>query len=285
MNPPPDESLPLFNLEATSALPSPAAAPPPLASPEAAATLQADGDGEVAAAAPAVPTAIETELDEWKAALRHDFEEWLASIDEIPAADGESAADELDAAPDLYSFYEQFAAASAESRKANRRTAEAMSQWGETLARFEGGLQPLRETVAQLAATQPKAGRMARAHCLVLVELLDRMHRLVRAFATPPVARRAWWGAGADHAWRQTWVAQHQALDILVGHLEGLLTREGVTRLATEGQPFDPATMMAVATELDATRAAQTVVEEIAAGYLRDGELLRTAQVKVTVQP
>ena len=79
------------------------------------------------------------------------------------------------------------------------------------------------------------------------------------------------------------WEAQHQALDILVGHLEGLLTREGVTRIATAEQPFDPTTMMAVATEPDPTRPPQTVVEEVADGYLRDGELLRAAQVKVTL--
>ena len=103
--------------------------------------------------------------------------------------------------------------------------------------------------------------------------------------ALPPVAKRSWWHVGVDRAWRQSWKAQHQALDILVGHLEGLLTREGVTRIDTAGQPFDPAVMMAVAAEPDATRPPQTVVEEIAAGYLRDGELLRAAQVKVTLQP
>jgi len=267
VNPPSNESLPSFKLDAA---PPPAAVPDPLPAPRAVASETGPGDDE---------------LTEWKDELRRDFETWLASIDEIPESDDGQPGDEPDAAPDLYSFYEQFAAASAESRKANRRTAEAMSQWGDTLARFEGGLQPLRETVAQLAAVQPKAGRMARAHCLVLVELLERMHRLDRAFASPPVAPRFWWGASADRTWRQSWDAQHQALDILVGHLEGLLTREGVTRIDTAEQPFDPTTMMAVATEPDDSRPPQTVVEEVAAGYRRDGELLRAAQVKVTLRP
>ena len=275
MNPSPDESLPLFNLAAALSL-SPRAVD---------AERVADDKSQAPAVAPGAADSGADELTDWKDDLRRDFESWLAMIDEIPASDDEPPDDGPDAAPDLYSFYEQFAAASAESRKANRRTAEAMSQWGDTLARFEGGLQPLRETVAQLAAVQPKAGRMARAHCLVLVELLERMHRLDRAFASPPEAKRAWWGASADRRWRQSWEAQHQALDILVGHLEGLLTREGVTRIDTAEKPFDPTTMMAVATEPDATRPPQTVVEEIAAGYLRDGELLRAAQVKVTLRP
>lgn len=222
------------------------------------------------------------ELAEWKEAIRQDFEFWLDSLDAIPEPD--ASADPLDDAPDLYSFYEQFAAANTETRKANRRTAEAISQWGDTLARFEQSLAPLRETTAQLAAAQPKDGQMSRPHCLLLVELLDRMHRLARAFQSPPPARRSWLG-GNDDGWRQAWKAQSQALDILVSHVEGWLKKEGVIRIDTAGQPFDPTRMVAVAAEPDATRPPHTVLEEVAAGYLRHGELLRTAQVKVSQKP
>lgn len=221
-----------------------------------------------------------TELADWKDALRRDFEAWLASLDELPEAD-----DLADDEPDLYAFYEQLAAAGAESRKANRRTAEAFSQWSETLARFEGSLAPLRETTAQLAAAQPKEAGMSRAHCLALVELLDRMHRLARAFQSPPPAKQSWWGRRGDIAWRRAWESQCQALNILVSHLEGLLKKEGVTRLDTAGQPFDPTVMMAVAAEPDAIRPPQTVLEELAAGYRLHGEVLRVAQVRVTRRP
>ena len=228
--------------------------------------------------------ALTTELADWKDALRRDFEAWLASLDELPGTD--DAADDLaDDEPDLYAFYEQLAAAGAESRKANRRTAEAFSQWSETLARFEGSLAPLRETTAQLAAAQPKEAGMSRAHCLALVELIDRMHRLARAFQSPPPAKKSWWGGRGDTAWRRAWESQRQALDILVSHLEGLLKKEGVTRIDTAGQPFDPAVMMAVAAEPDAIRPPQTVLEELAAGYRLHGEVLRVAQVRVTRRP
>lgn len=224
-----------------------------------------------------------SDLDRWKAALRADFEDWLDSLEAIPETD-DSPADEGDE-PDLFSFYEQFAAATTEARKSNRRTAEAFSQWSETLTRFEGSLAPLRESVAQLTAAQPKEAGLARAHCLLLVELLDRMHRLARAFATPPAARKSWFGGADDTAWRKAWDAQRQALDILVSHLDGLLKKEGVTRIDTTGQAFDPTVMLAVAAEPDASRPAQTVLEELAAGYRRHGELLRAAQVKVSRQP
>lgn len=221
-----------------------------------------------------------SDLPEWKDELRRDFEVWLASIDEIPEAEAAST-DEFDEVPDLYSFYAQQAAAYVESRKANRRTAEAISQWGETLARFESGLQPLRDTAAQLAASRPKEGRMSREHCLMLVELLDRMHRLARAFESPPAAKGIRRVFGGGDAWRQTWEAQHRALDILVGHLEGLLRKEGVSRIDTVGQPFDPALMMAVAADPDASLPPNSVLEEMVAGYCRDGTLLRAAHVEV----
>ena len=223
---------------------------------------------------------LDEELIEWKQALREDFEQWLASLDEIPEPD--PAEENLDTGPDLYSFYEQFAAANAETRKAHRRTVEAMSQWGDTLARFEASLTPLRETVTQLAATQAPEGRLSRPHCLVLVEWLDRLARVTRAFASPPAQRR-WWESTA--AWKKAWEAQRQAVAIVLSHLEELLRREGVARIETLGERFDPTTMTAVAAEPDATRPAQTVLEEIVPGYRRQGELLRPAQVKVSRHP
>lgn len=265
--------------------PEPASTPalpptPPSALPEPQKSLES-GNTESAALEPSSPEAGGTELADWKASLREDFEHWLAGIKEAP--EWEEVKTESGETPGLYSFYEQLAATAAETRKANRRTAEAISQWGETLSRFEGSLAPLRETVAALAAAQPKEEQMSRAHCLVLVELLDRLYRLARAFQSPP-QRTSWWG-GSDAAWRPVWDTQRQAFAILVSHLEQLLQQEGVTHIETVGHPFDPAVMTALAAEPDATRPPHTILEELAPGYRRHGELLRPAQVKVSRQP
>jgi molecular chaperone GrpE (heat shock protein) len=220
------------------------------------------------------------ELAEWKAALRSDFESWLETLDQIPEIDSEEL--EGDETPDLFSFHQQLAIANTEARKANRRAAEAFSQWGETLARFESQLAPLRESAAQLAIVQSKENELPRAYCLLQVEFLDRMHRLAKAFASSP-QKKSWW-TGNHSAWRQAWETQRQGFTILLSHMEELLKKEGVTRIEAEGQPFDPTVMTAVAAVPDANRPAQTVLEEITPGYRRRGELLRPAQVKVSVR-
>jgi molecular chaperone GrpE len=225
----------------------------------------------------------DSELQDWKEALREDFGAWLETVDRVPEPEGPDA-EEPGEGPDLYSFYEELATANAESRKANRRTAEAISQWGDVLGRFESGLAPLRETVAQLAAAQPKEGRLTRVHCLALIELLDRLRRIEKAFGITP-AGSSWWGGSAVAEWRKSWERQRQAFAIVVAHLDEWLRKEGVRRFETLGQPFDPLRMTAVAAEPDASRPPQTVIEEIASGYLREDELLRPAQVKVSSQP
>ena len=213
--------------------------------------------------------------DHWKAALRRQFEAWLLELDDLGELDPESEPPET---PDLYSFYTQWITANGEARKANRRTAEAFSQWGDALGRFDGDLKMLREQLQRQAAAAPSEG-MSRSHCLVLAEFLDRLQRLARAFAAPPPA--SWWGG--TKSWRQAWDNQRQALEILLGHFEALLKKEGLAPIETTGRPFDPSTMTAVAAEPDNSHPDQTVLEEIAPGYRLRGELLRPAQVKVSL--
>lgn len=223
---------------------------------------------------------LETEDAEppgWKDALRHDFEEWLDSVEKVPEPDEDGQ--ESSETPDLYSFYEQLAAAGAESRKANRRTAEAFGQWGEVLTRFESELKPLRESVLELKTGVVREKRLSSPHALVVIELADRLRRMADAFEKTP--KKSWFCN--DQEWRAAWENQRQGLRILMSHLEDWLEKEGVERFDSLGQPFDPSLMSAVSAEQDSSRPHQTVLEEITPGYRRQGELLRSAQVKVSL--
>ena len=64
--------------------------------------------------------------------------------------------------------------------------------------------------------------------------------------------------------------------------LHAVLEKEGVKRIPTVGERFDPHVHEAVA-QVDAPESAEaeTVVEEVQAGYLMHGKLIRPAMVKV----
>lgn len=220
------------------------------------------------------PHDVASEAADWKDALRADFERWLAALDDPTEFDPDDV--EQPAAPDLYSFFEELAVLSAESRKANRRSAEAISQWSEILDHFQGDLSQLRALLAERRV--PESETLPHAHCLALVDLLDRTQRLTEAFGRAP--SRSWWRN--DREWRQAWQTQRRALEILRSHLEALLQKEGITRIETVGAPFDPTTMSAVAVETNPLVPPRSVLEEVLPGYARHGAVLRLAQVKVS---
>ena len=67
--------------------------------------------------------------------------------------------------------------------------------------------------------------------------------------------------------------------------LHSVLQKEGVTRIPTVGQPFDPHRHEAVQ-QVDADDGVEdhTIVEEVQAGYAMHGKVIRPAMVKVAVK-
>ncbi|HRI56684.1 MAG TPA: nucleotide exchange factor GrpE, partial [Anaerolineae bacterium] len=63
--------------------------------------------------------------------------------------------------------------------------------------------------------------------------------------------------------------------------LAGILERQGVTPIAAEGHPFDPALHQAVIMEATDDAPSGVVVQELQKGYLLDGRVLRPSMVKV----
>lgn len=63
--------------------------------------------------------------------------------------------------------------------------------------------------------------------------------------------------------------------------LAGILERQGVTPIAAEGHPFDPALHQAVIMEATDDAPSGVVMQELQKGYLLDGRVLRPSMVKV----
>lgn len=73
-----------------------------------------------------------------------------------------------------------------------------------------------------------------------------------------------------------------KGVHLIYRQLLGLLNKEGVARIPTVGEPFDPHRHEAVA-QVDAQDGVkdQTVVEEVQVGYTMHGKIIRPAMVKV----
>jgi molecular chaperone GrpE len=72
-----------------------------------------------------------------------------------------------------------------------------------------------------------------------------------------------------------------EGFSLIQRKLAGTLERQGVTPIAAEGQPFDPALHQAVIMEEADGAPSGTVLQELQKGYLLDGRVLRPAMVKV----
>jgi molecular chaperone GrpE len=76
--------------------------------------------------------------------------------------------------------------------------------------------------------------------------------------------------------------AVRQGVQMIWQQFEGFLSHQGVERIATVGQPFDPAQHEVLSTSPATVETpANTIVSEIKAGYSFDGRLLCPAQVIV----
>ncbi len=218
-------------------------------------------------------------LAPWKAALRDDFEAWLDTLDEIPAELEEEQ--EPDDNPDLATVFGDLSSLALESRKSNRRTSDAFSQWNEVLADFQNELKRLRERERILLESQPPSDPVPAPLAAFLVDFHDRLARVAEAQTQMPAARLGLFGD--DTAWKTAWKNQRSALDIALSHLHTVLKEQGFQRIQTIGQPLEPTRMAVIETRLDTGKPSHTVIEEIAPGWLLGSRVLRPAQVIVAI--
>lgn len=73
-----------------------------------------------------------------------------------------------------------------------------------------------------------------------------------------------------------------QTLRMLMWHLNEVLRNEGLTPIATVGEPFDPHVHEAIENVEDSDQPEGTVVEEVLKGYKLGDDTFRAARVKVS---
>lgn len=156
-----------------------------------------------------------------------------------------------------------------------------------------------RETENEEALSEPsglegKQEAEARKQVDLMLELRDRMERGVataREAATelaptrlPRLAR--WLGVGGHYARHAQEIlsALSHGYTLALDRVDDALVNWGVDRIPCRGRIFDPERMTAIDIDENGTVAEGTVVEVYRDGYEWNGEVYRTAQVKVAVK-
>ena len=156
------------------------------------------------------------------------------------------------------------------------------------------------DATAEQARIQQSEGRQPRKHEIrlpldVLLDLRDRVERggntarnAAEELAPKRMPRLArWLGVGAKYAGhtQEILAALSHGYSLTLDSLDEALVDSGVSRIACRGQIFDPQRMTAVDIEETGSVPEGTVVEVYRNGYEWNGEVYRTAQVKVARTP
>lgn len=120
-----------------------------------------------------------------------------------------------------------------------------------------------KRTEAEVAAARQAGGD---AMLLKLLPVIDTLERAIRHLPDDL----------QDHAWAQGVAGVTKNLDKVLATFE-------VSKIdATPGKEFDPSLHYAIQADEDAEGDAEVIAEELQAGYMRSGSVLRHAMVKVT---
>ncbi len=210
--------------------------------------------------------------DSIKQALLSRFEAYLDTAEpDAPEPRAETS--------DLYSLFVEVAGLRSEVRTESRLVKEALDQ-------FRGVFEMLQASQASVQQELDRARSAARdgadaALRPLLLDVVDLRDRLQAALRLAAAARPGWAGrllrrpASGGEAWQE-------GLRMTLRRLDQALLDRRVAPMQLVGLPFDPRRARVVATVADGSATDGTVLEEVRAGFLWDGQVLRTADVVVS---
>ncbi len=210
--------------------------------------------------------------DERRARILADFSRWLDELPKGPGNGGE--VDQPD--PDLRDIFAEMAALRQEVRIQNREQSKAGRELAQAADRYDTMCALMKRQSEELAAFEKRISRRSENTCLrTFLEVRDALDRGLEAamelrdrhglFRRPPRGIRG----------------VTEGYEIAIRKFDRMLSQFGVQRLRTTGQPFDARTMRAMETRHDRATESGVVVGELLSGFVRDGEVLRLADVAV----
>jgi molecular chaperone GrpE (heat shock protein) len=224
---------------------------------------------------------------DWKQQALEEFRQWLDSMTaSSPAPEQEQ---EQGTAPcDLRDLFAELAALRQEVRLQNREQSRAGRELASAAARYDAIDRVLERRDEELAAFEDRVSRAAENRCLLPV--LDLRDALVRGRDAAVGLRKAGTKGrkgrrkGARKLLRrmQPGIAGViEGYELAIRRCDRMLAQFGVHAVPTVAARFDARTMHAVDTRQVKQQAEGVVVEEYVSGFVRDGAVLRLAEVAV----
>ena len=225
---------------------------------------------------------------DWKRQALEQFTQWLDELNAAPELAAEQEADPGTAPCDLHTLFSELAALRQEVRLQNREQSRAGRELASAAARYEAIDRVLERRDEELAAFEHRVVRTAENRCLLpVLELRDALVRgraaalRLRTTGTRGRKKRR---KGARKLWRrmQPGIAGVvEGYQLAIRRCDRMLAQLGVHGVRAVGARFDARTMHAVETRRVKQQEEGVVVEEYVSGFVRDGAVLRLAEVAV----
>jgi len=179
---------------------------------------------------------------------------------------------------DLYRLFTELAALKAEVKIESRQVKTAIEEFQGLITLLQNSNEQLNNELEERRQQQEAhKEKIERPFLLNLLDLRDR----ISAGAEQAKSYQPGWLAFLDGSASAHIQSQQQGMDISLRRIDGLLERYKVKPVDAVGKQLDPHTMQASATEQRVGFEDGIVLIEPRKGYLREGQLLRVAEVIV----
>ncbi len=218
------------------------------------------------------PEPAEVPASKWKEKVLEDFQAWMTELPEEMPIDRKVDMDSCD----LYTLLMEFTALRQEIKFQNREQNNTLRIQQFFIDSLKETLKLLKDRTSKLEKLEERI-RMASEKKAIL-PFLDIRDGLIRGLKA----------AKAAAASKRLFVRPPRGIEGIVEGYEmamrrfdRALTYVGITPVTALGRPFDPATMRAVGQGNDPQKEAGIVIEEQVGGFVRQDEVIRTAEVIV----
>jgi len=179
---------------------------------------------------------------------------------------------------DLYRLFTELAALKAEVKIESRQVKTAIEEFQSLIKLLQNNNEQLNNELEERRQQQEAhKEKTERPFLLNLLDLRDR----IEAGAEQAKSYQPGWLAFLDGSASAHIQSQQQGMDISLRRIDGLLERYNVKPVDAVGKQLDPHTMQVSATEQRIGCEDGEILDETRKGYLREGQLLRVAEVIV----